>query len=154
MTRIIGTIRYGVVSLLFCLICFSGISGNFSSAKELSKDLESRAISYDHLAQELMMKMDYDSAYVFVNRGLKCLEGKNAPELMSGLLLCRAKVQTLRSNINAGMEDAQSALALADKFGYRRIKAKALLVISRIDIISYRDSLAEVHILESKRISE
>jgi hypothetical protein len=82
------------------------------------------------------------------------LEGKNAPELMSGLLLCRAKVQTLRSNINAGMEDAQSALALADKFGYRRIKAKALLVISRIDIISYRDSLAEVHILESKRISE
>lgn len=94
MTRIIGTIRYGVVSLLFCLICFSGISGNFSSAKELSKDLESRAISYDHLAQELMMKMDYDSAYVSVNRGLKCLEGKNAPELMSGLLLCRAKVQT------------------------------------------------------------
>lgn len=184
MTKIVDRLRIVVVSSLLCLICLPGISGSanydriqafiakyrldslnnvdalgkavdkafIQAGKE--KDDELRAVSYAYRARQMMLKMDYDSAFVSVNTGLNYIEKSDSPDLRARLLMSRATVQTLRSNIKEGMEDAHLALTIADQNGFHRVKAEALMVISRIDIISYRDSLAEVHILESKRISD
>ncbi len=118
------------------------------------KDVLLEAFASCKLAELNMLEMKYDTAFSVTNIALNMIQKKDAPELKAQLLLCRAKIQALRSNYEDGMNDAHQLLKMAEQYKLYSMKARALLVIARIDVISYRDAMAEKHANESRRVAE
>lgn len=102
-----------------------------------------KALFLNNMAYLYLFELKEDTALTVINEALKIDSSLHCASLKATLCITRSRILGSLPNFEAAMEDALTALTVSRDSNLHELECRAMLSVAGIDMLTYRDALAE-----------